>query len=434
MQILADAYYGNSGGPVLNKKNDELIGITSGINEDKGITFAVPASAIIDLFLTFRSVWIFSIYNNTEFPMSYEVQWEDDGGWKEEILLPKEEKPHAHATPYKIKSRVYPKIRFQDTKNDEVPSESVKRLETKFREFGRGITDVKAHIEINDALRYQFGFNSETEKISLEKSKLVQAFAIHNATKIPVFFEYKWHEDDEWTGKYVEQGTGWRFVKESEKVSTSYPRIRVAENPDRRKYPEEGWVIETQIEHSSISTDISDNLKSSNPRRYYFNYDSKDKKFNLRQGSNVSGRSLANWLLLIAPWLIIGLLIPVAIIPVVDIFFPKRHIFSLQNNTEAAVNYHVKWTKKDDWKPNSLEPGKSWNHWWTGLFKKKPQIRFDQTVNEEKRTKEWNLETKARRFFGQNVSTKISRDHARNYHFDYDPETNELTLYRSENK
>ena len=49
-------------------------------------------------------------------------------------------------------------------------------------------------------------------------------------------------------------------------------------------------------------------------------------------------------------------------------------------------------------------------------------------VNDKKITKEWNLETKARRF-RQNTSAKISRENAHKCHFDHNSEANEITLY-----
>ena len=60
-----------------------------------------------------------------------------------------------------------------------------------------------------------------------------------------------------------------------------------------------------------------------------------------------------------------------------------------------------------------------------------PQIRFDQIVNDKKETKEGKLEMKALRF-RRNADSKISREHARKYHFDSDPETNVIDLYNSE--
>ena len=461
----------------------ELIGIVWGADK-KSRAAAVPTSSIIDLLQTLEDIQIFSIYNNTEFSMFYEVQWEKDGAWKEEVVLPKKEE--IHAMPYDKNSFVNPKIRFKNIQNGEAPSESVQALKNKFRKFGKGITDVKAHIEIDDAFRYQFEFNSKTKKISLEESKFVQAFAIHNPTKLPIFFQYRWHEDAEWREGYIEPSVGWRFVQESEKVSASYPRIRFDESKGvKRKYPEKSWVLETQTERSSKSIKIRDDLNNSNPRRHHFRYDSKNKKLSLSQGF-VSERGTTVW-----PFLLFVVLIVVLIIQVTELFFPKRHIFSIKNNTQTTVDYHTKWTKKGDWKLNSLEPGKLGTHSRTGFFKRKPQFRFKQIandkdpiinnkgqiVNNKKKTKDVlkieqtdkavivgtvketqvELKTKTRRiiqntfaakilssvwqklegkikYIRQNTRTKISQEDARKYHFGYDPETNELTLYDSEKK
>ena len=41
------------------------------------------------------------------------------------------------------------------------------------------------------------------------------------------------------------------------------------------------------------------------------------------------------------------------------------------------MEYHTKWTKKDDWEITSLNPGTSQTHLWCGFFKMRPEIRFD---------------------------------------------------------
>ena len=320
LHLSANAYHGNSGGPVLNEYG-ELIGITQG-GDKKTKTYAVPRRSVIYLHKTLKPTKIFSIHNNTEFPMSYEVQWEKDGDWKEIILSSKEERPHVML--YDKNFLVHPKIRFKNIQNGKAPTEIVQTLKTKFRKFGRGITDLKTHIEFEDAFRYQFEYNSETKTISLEESKFVQAFAIHNATKFLVFFQYRWHEDAEWTEADIEPGAGYRFLQESEKVSASYPRIRFDESTgSKRKYPEKSWVLETQTERSSKSEKIRDDLNNANPRRHHFKYDSKNKKLSLIQGLPISDKKVKVWFLLL---LVVFVLI-ILILGTREIFF-KRDIAS----------------------------------------------------------------------------------------------------------
>ena len=565
LRIFADAYYGNSGGPVLNKDGN-LIGITRAIIEDDGITLAVPASAIIDLYRTLEPVRIFSIYNNTEFPMSYEVKWKKDEDWAKELLEPKKE--FIHSLPFKEISDEYPKIRYENSQDRKESSKSVQELETKFRFFGIGINDTNKfddHIEINDALRYQFKSDPETKKISLVKMKLIETFMIHNNTKSSIFFQFRWHEDDKWEEEYIKSNDAWRYGQPSEKVSPGYPKIRFDESQGDRKYPERSSSLLTQTGYFDKTTKIKDDIKqmSSNPPLYYqfknnietngifldemrrtqtfsiqnatesylfftyrwhendkweqeyinpnetkfysqpsekvsadypktryssekvsadypkisnveiagdnksaekierletqtryfgkntkitdspkhltthgyhFKYNSETKKLSLHQGlltisKKSKGRSFPLFTVVLIAVLIIEAL--VTVILVVDYYFPKRHIFSLQNNTESSVNYHVKWTKKGGWKSNSLDPSKSRNHRRTGFFKKSPEIAYDQIVNDEKRTIAVKLETRSRRI-RRNAETQISSEDARKYRFDSDPETNKLTLYDSE--
>ena len=568
--ISADAYHGNSGGPVLH--NDKLIGITTSVIKEKSITFAVPISAIFDLYKTLKPVAIFSIYNNTDFPMSYEVQWKKGDAWEEqESLKPKEERPHSHPFHPEDLSSEYPKIRFKKSSNGTESAESEHSLKTKFRYFGIGIEDIKNHIGINDALRHQFEFDSQTKEISLKELKLLLAFSIRNKTKEGLSFQYTWNEDHEWEEVDLEPNPNPKSAltigEVSEKVSTGYPLIRFNENPEIRHLSEgsEGELLETYTGYFGKDTANEDNLKDwgqlppiiyqldlnpetqkvfldklertqkfsiqntsasiiffeykwqeddkwkpdyilsnrvkpySRPpekvsedypkirfsvsgdiispetpergeeslktqigyfgedgkfaddliliadvmhtesREYHFKFDLETQKISFHEGllapiesTNLSffDRLLASTRLLVVLF-IIEVAIVVALF--VNFYFPKRHIFSIQNNTDSTVSYHTKWTKKDEWEEHSLESDELYNQWWTGFFKKRPQIRFDQIINGEKETKELRLETKVRRF-RRNATSKIDREHARKYHFGSDLETNAIVLYDSERK
>ncbi len=605
--LSADAYYGNSGGPVLNM-DGKLIGISRAINADRAITFVVPTSAIIDLYKTLERVEIFSIYNNTELPIKYKIKWNEDEDWKEEEPIePKKEQLHSSLA--KDISTEYPNIRFEDSQNSKEASESVQKLETKSRFFGIGIKDVEdfdSNIESNDALRYQFMSDPETKKISLVKLKLVQTFMIRNNTKSPLFFQYRWHEDEKWQEEYIKPSEAWRYGKLSERVSPGYPKIRFNEIPGDRNDPEKSSSLLTEIGYFDKATKIKEDIKQmgwnpplyyqfknnvgtngisleelkrtqrfkiqnptevhifftyrwhendkwefgyidpnetkvykqqpeiappdspkisyvenvsyvsvdppkisyvnltgdnksteniqkleteigyynkndeftpdqnqAQPLGYYFKYNSKTQKLSLDEGLLTFSKKTDGWFFPLDSIIntVFGVLFAVLIIVVFEIIrqfiFPKRHIFSLQNNTESTVNYRIKWAKKDDWEQDTLDPDESCEHWWTGFFKKKPQIRFEQIVNDKdqiindkgqivndkKKTedvlkveqtdkevivgtvKEMQVELKTKiRRIRQNAIDKISREDARQYHFGYDPETNELNLYDSEKK
>ena len=279
---------------------------------------------------------------------------------------------------------------------------------------------------------YQFGFNSETEKLSLEELELTQAFEIQNATESPISFLYKWHKDDEWEEVYIEPDAVWPDRKPSEEVSTGYPKIRFDEIKGGKKYPKGSESLETQKGYFGKDTKL--NPSRLKPRGYHFKYDSETKKISLRQGLPVSGRRS-----IFTGWTvgIVVLIVEVIVIAVLAaaFFFPKRYTFSIENNTESTVDYHVKWTKKVDWSQNSIKPGAALIYRRTRILflKRKPQIRFDRIVNGKRETKEAELETKARRF-GRNAEAKISREDTRKYHFGHDSETKKLDLYDSEKK
>lgn len=570
--VFADAYFGNSGGPVLNK-DGKLIGITRAIIKDKGITFAVPISAIIDLRKTLEPVKIFSIYNNTELPMSYEIKWEKDEDWKKEKEPLETKKERLYSRLSKDISTEYPKIRFEDAQNSKEASESIQKLETKYRLLGIGIKDVKdfdSHIEINDSLRYQFMSDPETKKISLVKMKLVQTFIIHNNTKSPIFFQYRWHEDEKWKEEYIKPDERWKYGQPAEKVFPGYPKIRFDEISGDRNYPEKssslltqtgyfdkttkikddikqmGWNpplyyqfknnpetngifldemryrqtfsiqnatdtyiffkykwhennnwqpgyvypnqtkdfsqpsdnispnyatinysenvsgddpkisyavgtdddksseksnrLETQKGYFGKNTEITADINQIKPSGFHFKYNSKTKKLTLYQGlltnsKKSTGRSFP-FLPVVFNIAVVVATLAIVTIAVIVVIFPERHIFSIQNNTEITVDYHTKWTKKGDWKLNSLAPGKSRNHWWTGSLKKVPQdhpkARFDSTADDKNETTEYSLETYTWRLGPKGIK-KISREkYAREYHFELNPETEMLELVDSE--
>ena len=148
-------------------------------------------------------------------------------------------------------------------------------------------------------------------------------------------------------------------------------------------------------------------------------------------------RSIRWWILRFVAVLIIAVLLVIVsefIVP--KVFPPKRPIFSIQNNTEATVDYQVKWTENEDWEQvDSLEPSEDSTEWYDGSSKEipsgYPQIRFDSIVDGKKETKKHTLEIYTRRF-GPKTEEKIGREGARQYHFELNSETQMLNLVDSE--
>ncbi|MDE0088434.1 MAG: trypsin-like peptidase domain-containing protein, partial [Candidatus Poribacteria bacterium] len=320
--LSADAYFGNSGGPVLNK-DGKLIGIARSINQDKALTFAVPVSAIIDLDKTREPVKIFSIYNNTELPMTYEIKWKKDEDWETKLIEPKKEELHLLLA--KDISTEYPKIRFKDSQNSTESSESIQKLETKSRSFGIGIKDdggLKDHIDSNDALRYQFMSDPETNKISLVKLKEIETFMIHNNTQSPLFFQYRWREDEKWTEIYIKRGEKWRFGELSEKVSSGYPIIRFSEKAEDRNDLEKSRILSTETEYFDKTTEIKEVMEQIgwNPPKYY--------QFKNNVGSDdISLEELK-----------------------------RTQRFKIQNPTEVDIVFGFRWNENDIWQFDLINP------------------------------------------------------------------------------
>ena len=117
-----------------------------------------------------------------------------------------------------------------------------------------------------------------------------------------------------------------------------------------------------------------------------------------------------------------------------------RHIFSVKNYTLLTVPYQIMWTEGGTWEQQEpLEPGGGWIHWYTGSSENipsgYPMVRFDHIAGDRDVTyKSYSLETYSR-FFGPDIADRIGREmDAREYHFEYNSRTKELTLYDSEKK
>ena len=393
----------------------------------------------------------FIVENNTDSAIFFQFRWHEDDKWEELYIKPSKALKSGELSE-KV-SQGYPRIRFDKIQGErEYPERNRSSLtlltQTGYFDKTTKIKDDIKQMGWNPPLYYQFKNNPETNGIFLDEMRYRQTFSIQNATDTHIFFKYKWHENNNWQPGYVYPNQTKDFSQPSDNISPNYATINYSENvsgddpkisyavgTDDDKSSEKSNRLETQKGYFGKNTEITADIKQIKPSGFHFKYNSKTKKLTLYQGlltnsKKSTGRSF--WIIVVLVTVLV-IEVAVSVVLVINKYFPKRHIFSLQNNTEAAVNYHVKWTKKGDWKPNSFEPGKSRNHWWTRFFKKKPQIRFDQIINEKKETKVVELETKTRHF-GRNASTKISRDDARKYHFGCNPETNELILYDSEKK
>lgn len=161
LHIAADVYFGNSGGPVVNRQGI-LIGIISQRNLNTLTAWAVPTKSITNLINTLESRLIFSVKNNAPFKMHYQIRWTEDSEWESASLKP--DQWATHWGDYSSKSKEYPKIRFDSSTNDGVSIE-VEILETYVRRFGADIKDRISRKQ--DAREYHFGYNRKSRIITL---------------------------------------------------------------------------------------------------------------------------------------------------------------------------------------------------------------------------------------------------------------------------
>ena len=413
--IFADAYFGNSGGPVL--QNNKLIGVARAIIKDEMITIAVPTSAIVDLRKTLKPVRIFSIYNNTDFPMSYEIQWEKGGAWEPvpESLEPKEEKPHPDLLPREEGLPAeYPKIRFKKSPNSKESAQIEQSLKTKSRYLGRGIKNVENHIEVNDARRYQFEFDSQTEEISLKELKLLQAFSIRNNTQEGLSFEYTWNEDHEWKGVDIQRNSSLPVtIMPRGNVSTGYPLIRFNEDPEVRHPPQgsEGELLETYIGYFDKDTplkDIFDDLSEVPPILYQLELNSETNKVFLDK-------------------------------------LERTQKFSIQNASKSVIYFEYKWQEGDSWERSFIFSNRINTHSRRPekVSEDYPKIRFsvnnDIIWSEGPNTLEKSLNTQIGYFDKDGKKIEGIRGvidveafrykERRGYHFKFDPKTQKISFH-----
>ena len=161
LEINADIFGGNSGGPVLNGQG-QLIGIITLTNKKRTKTWAVPARHVKDLLDTIGPKHTFRIVNKTDFTLSYQVKWSSDLNWELQSLN------SGSSLYYWWNGNVvpwgYPQIRFDNIVGDGRVTAPASTLNTFLRYFGQGFRD---HLTPDDAYTYSFSFNPWTRRIIL---------------------------------------------------------------------------------------------------------------------------------------------------------------------------------------------------------------------------------------------------------------------------
>ena len=485
LSLDARPWFGNSGGPVVNKEGI-LIGLTKSIGADTK-AWAVSLGPIVALEGELEGWHIFSVVNNTESIVDYEVKWSESGDWEQHSLDKGMAYPHKKSI--SAIPEGYPKIQYIPIQqaaqppvnaNGEEPavSENDKVLEnkkytsghvlkTKFQSFG---SDVEERINPKlDGYNYRFVFNPKSANIELHEPRQTVWIANHT--------DYKRDYIIKWAGSGLAEksytlGPGksrphWN-TETSTRLSANYPKILVGY---RWTNPTDGTKFSGHLEKANLTTethffpivdskedehitDLKSLIMNKNINEgthfYHFRISPENRSLEIRDGLptlEVSQKENLTW------WKkksrIFGILIPEWIIWIIDIvaliiigvfgfgkIFPERHIFSIQNSTETGIDYQIQWTESKDWLQFSLEPDKLLNHWWTGSLKTVPEdypkIRFNTTTDEKEETTEQILETYTRRLSRIGIKKVSRKKHAREYHFEIDTETNVLNLVDSE--
>ncbi len=472
---------GNSGGPVLNK-DGELIGITKSI-DDVTKAWAVSLKPIIDLVSDLKEWYIFSIANNTESTVVYEVNWSETKTWERKSLDPGKWYPHSEPTD--TPGVITPKIRYipiqqqdpqvpvnTDTENTELQSEDIlgnityteheiKNVKRQF--FSSDVTE--RIIPKLDGHNYRF-VDTESKKIELQEPR--QTVWIANYTTDRQNYKIRWSanrlDEENYTLEPGKTQPHWNTRTQTElsaELSANYPKIQIEyytiNYANNTKYS--GTIeksIKTTIESEFFPIDsktdghIMDigNIKKPTSTKYgigyyHFHLSPKNGAFEIRDGLHtpeVWWKRKSRFFVIRAPtWLL--LIINIILYSIIGVIlfrkiFPERHIFSIQNNTETTADYQIKWTENKDWSQFSLESGKLSNHYWTRSLKRLspdyPKVQFNTTTDENAKAVEQILETYTRRL-GPRAIKKISKEkHAREYHFEIDSETKMINLVDSE--
>ena len=120
-----------------------------------------------------------------------------------------------------------------------------------------------------------------------------------------------------------------------------------------------------------------------------------------------------------------------------------RYIFSIKNETEITITFHVKWVEDDDWEKVVIEPGYTTIRWRTSRIMSSdqqnkhqildlvdrvpdgyPQVHFDDIFNDRQRI--YSLKTQLR-YFGSDIEDSAIGSGYR-YYFDYNSLTQTVFL------
>ena len=470
LTIAASVYYGNSGGPVLNQLG-VLIGLAQATDFETK-TYVVPLEPIIDLVGAMEPLRIFSITSDTEFTVVYEIKWSESEEWSDEYSLkPDKTETHGEKT---LSPQGYPKIQYTegtDLQSDRLPKDGAESrdnktppenmpprtkrvhvLKTKLQYFG---LDRDERIRKEDGYQYRFKYDSQQKKIDLREPR--QTVYIANNTEGAVSYEILWTlgSREEVTVLQPNQVLLHSLEKSpAEEIPDNYPRIRFNNMKPTDVIDKEtdttihlrhstDQKLKTVIQFFNIDlkediidvTDVKEqvSIKVEDNHYYFGSHSVYPSLIDLHPGlistAASNRRDWSGWI----PIFVVSIIV-IGVVVVAKIF-PERHMFSIQNNTEATVDYQVKLIEDEPWKPHSLKPNKELTRYYTGSLKKVPQgypkVRFDFIVNDTTETKEHTLETYTRRF-GPKAARKISRGDAREYHFELDSETKILALVDSE--
>ena len=162
LEINADVYGGNSGGPVLNGKG-KLIGIIS-LSDRRTRTWAVPARYVKDLLDTVKPGHTFRIKNDDTISIDYHIKWSASDDWKLYSVRPNSSRTHwlnVSTVPQN-----YPKIAFDTNRRDQQTTYQFYELDTFLRYFGDNYGD---RVSTFDVYEYVFDYNASTQKIELSR-------------------------------------------------------------------------------------------------------------------------------------------------------------------------------------------------------------------------------------------------------------------------
>ena len=164
INIDADVYQGNSGGPVLNGRG-ELIGIIT-LSDLRKKTWAVPARDVKTLLDTVVARHTIRISNHGILPMDYELKWNAGRNWTRHTVAANRSSTHWLSTA--AISANYPQIRFASDGILATGADRTYSIEAFLRYFGNNYRD---HVTKFDAYEYIFDYDASTQKIVLYRGR-----------------------------------------------------------------------------------------------------------------------------------------------------------------------------------------------------------------------------------------------------------------------